>query len=191
MNKMFLILIITAIILFAGCASQNSEGSTVKTKEITIEKTLYVCWDNSSVSSSSLCPPQPEKIIERTVEVKVNITKYVCSDGNIVENTSQCVTAKEVNQTQTFSGNTADVTKEFYLKPGLVLITGSYKGERNFIVHLLDSKGSTVDLVFNEIGDYNGKHATQIKNEGYYRLAIEGIVGLDGTEGTWTLEVDQ
>jgi hypothetical protein len=171
----------------SACPPQNSQSPT---KEVTVEKIKYVCWDNSTVVLVSQCPPQPEKVTERTVEVTVNVTKYVCSNGNTVDDATKCPTPESVTEVKTFSGESADVTDQFYLKQGLVLITGHYVGSSNFIVQLIDSNGDNTDLIFNEIGDYDGKHATQIKKDGYYRLGVEGIVGWN-KGGSWSVKIEQ
>ncbi|VVC03452.1 Uncharacterised protein [Candidatus Bilamarchaeum dharawalense] len=210
MNRLLLFgIILVGIFLIAGCTTTASKeckcpNSTVSSslscppknnqtqiKEVTIEKTKYVCWDNSTVDVALQCSPQPEKITEKTVTVTVNLTRYVCSNGQTVNDATLCPTPEAVSQAKTFSGDSADVTDQIYLKKGLVLITGYYSGKHNFIVQLLDSDGANVDLIFNEIGNYDGKHATHITTDGYYRFGVEGIVGWNDNGGSWTLKVEQ
>ena len=191
-----LIFVIIGLMVLFGCTTTTNETPECPrcsntTSNITLEKTSYVCWDNSTVDSSALCTSQPERIIERTRDVYINTTKYVCSNGVVVNNVTTCPTPNALSINQTFSGTSADVTDQFYLGSGLIIINGEYEGTSNFIVKLLDDDGNMDSLVFNEIGDYTGRKAVRVTKGGYYRLGIEGIVGWSGVGGDWTLTIEK
>lgn len=59
--------------------------------------------------------------------------------------------------------------------------TISHNGERYFGVWLLDNAGERVDLLANEVGNYNGETSTSLE-PGRYFLEIEG-------DGQWLINV--
>lgn len=65
------------------------------------------------------------------------------------------------------------------------VVTGSHDGDSNFIVELIDEDASgafgDTDLVFNEIGEFQGETHTNF--EGYALLAVRA-------DGNWSIEID-
>jgi hypothetical protein len=62
-----------------------------------------------------------------------------------------------------------------------LVATASYRGESNFIVHLV---GPTTVYLFNEIGTYSGQLADTDVKAGTYRVAVEA-------EGSWSIAFAQ
>lgn len=71
------------------------------------------------------------------------------------------------------------VTQPIYLPGGLTVLTLYHWGNSNFIVHLLDSKGQTIDFLVNEIGTYHGTVSVTL-SPGSYRLGIKA-------DGSWAV----
>ena len=65
---------------------------------------------------------------------------------------------------------------------GVTNVRGEYSGEGNFAVWLLNGDGQRVDLLFNEIGEFEGE--TTISEEGTGYLRVEAT-------GSWTVEARQ
>lgn len=84
----------------------------------------------------------------------------------------------------TLSGDGSGITELFELKAGLVMFNSTHSGDENFITHLLDSDGETVEYVTNEIGDYSGTSVGSIPEDGMYLLNVDA-------DGDWTIEVSQ
>jgi hypothetical protein len=83
-----------------------------------------------------------------------------------------------------FSGMGKQVSPFFTLKPGLTIFKMTHDGERNFIVHLLDSKGNVVEYLVNEIGKFNGSKAMGTQEGGTYILDIDA-------DGDWKIDISQ
>jgi len=62
---------------------------------------------------------------------------------------------------QSFRGATATVTEPFTVESGILSVTGSHQGDRNFIVLGITAAGDTEHL-FNEIGPYSGQTSLQV-----------------------------
>lgn len=70
-----------------------------------------------------------------------------------------------------FNGRGDDVVQFFVPKNGLAKFGLIHKGERNFIVELLRADGEYIDLLVNEIGEYEGEKVTTLE-AGNYVLEI-------------------
>ena len=81
-----------------------------------------------------------------------------------------------------FSGSGPQITRLFPLDPGLVVFQLRHAGTRNFIVHLLDASGTSIDLLVNRIGDFSGSKGVRIPRAGQYTLNIEA-------DGTWAISL--
>lgn len=72
-----------------------------------------------------------------------------------------------------------------YLGPiefeGFHRIAGRYEGDGNFVVWLLDDDGGEVDLLFNEVGEFEGENTYSGNHVGYIRIEATG---------DWNLEAD-
>lgn len=64
---------------------------------------------------------------------------------------------------------------------GLVRAVGQHDGGSNFIVNVRDENGNVVDLLFNEIGRFEGE--TVFTHDGLGWLTVEG-------DGNWTIELE-
>jgi hypothetical protein len=77
-----------------------------------------------------------------------------------------------VNLYQTGSkdiSGTGQQTSEFFsIGEGLARFEMTHTGSSNFVVKLLDDQGQMVDLLVNEIGNFDGSKATNISNMGIY-----------------------
>lgn len=67
------------------------------------------------------------------------------------------------------------------IRSGPVRFTLSHTGERNFIVELYSARGEYIDLLANEIGDYDGDRAVPLPPGDYY-LQIQA-------DGQWLINV--
>ena len=90
-----------------------------------------------------------------------------------------------------FKGNSDSTTDMFSLRSGIAVFDMHYRGDSNFSVELLDKKGSEVDLLANEIGNYSGTKAigAYVDNvmgatPGKYLMNITG-------KGEWNVIVSQ
>lgn len=87
--------------------------------------------------------------------------------------------------TYSFSDYGSDYTDMFELEEGIVFFTATHEnGDSNFITHLLDSSGVTIDYLTNEIGDYQGRVMAYIDQAGEYLLNIDA-------DGNWSFEITQ
>lgn len=84
----------------------------------------------------------------------------------------------------TFSGVGQKATQKFPIGKGLATFSLKHDGQSNFAVLLLDNNGSTVELLVNEIGPFNGSKAVKIPKDGDYLLDISA-------DGNWTISFEQ
>jgi hypothetical protein len=82
------------------------------------------------------------------------------------------------------SGNGQEATSKFILEKGLTIFNMKHDGTSNFAVWLMDSSGRRVDLLVNEIGEFDGSKAIGIENAGQYILDIDA-------NGNWEVEIKQ
>ena len=54
--------------------------------------------------------------------------------------------------------------------------------QSNFIIWLMDNQGNEIDLVANEIGNFNGSKAVSITQSGNYLLNIDA-------DGNWEVSI--
>lgn len=97
-----------------------------------------------------------------------------------------------VEQPRPTQGDISDAAGEFsdtyptYLGPfefeGVTKVTGRYSGDSNFIVKLLSIDGGLAELLFNEIGQFEGQ--ALINQEGYGWIEVEAT-------GSWTIQLEQ
>lgn len=62
------------------------------------------------------------------------------------------------------------------------VVKGSYEGQGNFIVDLIDNEGRYVENLFNEIGQFEGEASTSFGGAGYIRVKATG---------GWSIEAQQ
>ena len=82
------------------------------------------------------------------------------------------------------SGTGQEATSKFSLEKGLSIFRMTHGGDSNFAVWLLDDEGDKVELLVNEIGEFDGSKAVGIKKQGDYIVDISA-------DGRWTITIEQ
>jgi hypothetical protein len=80
------------------------------------------------------------------------------------------------------SGSGSIVTDPITLPAGVYSVTGSHRGESNFIVSAITQSGDE-EFLFNEIGRYSGTLSMDIETSGPVVFTVEA-------DGAWTLEIE-
>lgn len=78
---------------------------------------------------------------------------------------------------------TGDTVLPVKLSNGLVVMEMTHSGSSNFIVQVIHDDGSSGNLAFNEIGQYDGSKSITVYGEGTYYVAIQA-------DGKWTLKME-
>jgi len=81
------------------------------------------------------------------------------------------------------SGTGQEATSKFTLEKGLSKFRMNHDGDSNFAILLLDDEGNNVDLLVNEIGEFDGSKAVGITKSGIYLLDISA-------DGNWEISVE-
>ena len=92
----------------------------------------------------------------------------------------------------TFEGTTDAISEPFTVSAGTLRFDAVYSGNSNFIVSIYDAAGNW-DLVFNEIGPYQGQRVIQVAGPGDFAIGVtagEVFLELQGI-GQWTIAVTQ
>ena len=95
-----------------------------------------------------------------------------------------------------FTGTGNQVSPFLKLDKGLVIFRLTHAGIANFIVELLDSNGQYIELLANEIGEFDGTKAVGISQSGLYLLNITAedsswFTGMSGEKkADWTIEIE-
>lgn len=82
------------------------------------------------------------------------------------------------------SGTGQTATEKFELQSGLAVFKMTHTGSRNFGIWLYDSNGERLELLVNDIGNFNGSKAVQIPANGEYLLDVSA-------DGPWTVIIKQ
>jgi hypothetical protein len=82
------------------------------------------------------------------------------------------------------SGTGQEATQKFALEKGLSIFRMTHDGDANFAIWLLDNEGDRIELLVNEIGEFDGSKAVGIKNQGDYILDISA-------DGRWAITIEQ
>lgn len=83
----------------------------------------------------------------------------------------------------TLQGTGNKASEVFTLDSGLRTFYMDYRGSDNFIVWLMDDQGRQVDLLANQIGNFNGSKAVGIPQTGTYLLNIQA-------NGKWKVSIE-
>ena len=83
----------------------------------------------------------------------------------------------------TLSGTGQKVSGMFYLENGLKRFQMKHDGSSNFAVWLMDNQGNKIELLANEIGNFNGSKAVGITESGTYLLDIQA-------DGNWKISIE-
>lgn len=82
------------------------------------------------------------------------------------------------------SGEGQEASQMFTLTEGLSIFTMKHSGASNFAIWLMDSNGQIIELLVNEVGDFDGAKAVGISKSGDYILDINA-------DGPWTVYISQ
>ena len=85
--------------------------------------------------------------------------------------------------TTSLTGQGQQATALFSLKKGLVTFKMTHEGQSNWAPILLDNNGSRVELLANEIGNFDGSKAVRISRDGIYLLDVTA-------DGNWTFTIE-
>lgn len=72
----------------------------------------------------------------------------------------------------------------FDLDAGLVIFKLTHDGRSNFIVWLFDAEGQRVELLVNDVGQFDGSTAIGINQRGVHLLDVSA-------DGNWTVSIEQ
>jgi L-ascorbate metabolism protein UlaG (beta-lactamase superfamily) len=84
---------------------------------------------------------------------------------------------------KTLKGTGQQAAGMFYLDTGLVVFEMTHDGDGHFGVVLLDAEGDPIDLLANEIGEFDGSKAVGINKAGIYLLDISA-------DGNWEISIE-
>jgi len=108
----------------------------------------------------------------------------VTDNEGATSNASQAISVVTQYSPLSFTGHGPQVTGFFTLASGLTTFHMEHAGSANFIVLLLDDQGDWVELLVNEIGNFDGSKAIGIDAPGLHLLDIQA-------DGDWTITVEQ
>lgn len=84
----------------------------------------------------------------------------------------------------TLKGFGQKASEFFELDSGLTVFQMTHDGESNFAIWLRDGLGNRVELLVNEIGEFDGSTAVGIRRAGVYLLDISA-------DGPWQVDIEQ
>jgi len=106
------------------------------------------------------------------------------ADGDWSITVQQPKPASAPSPPQTCTGHGQQFSSFFALAAGLATFHMEHSGSSNFIVWLIDAHGDLVELLVNEIGNFNGGKAVGIDAPGIHLLDIQA-------DGDWSITVQQ
>jgi autonomous glycyl radical cofactor GrcA len=80
-------------------------------------------------------------------------------------------------------GKGQQASEAFSLDKGLARFEMTHDGDSNFAIWLLDDEGDNVELLVNEIGNFDGSKAVSIRKSGIYLLDISA-------DGNWEISIE-
>lgn len=93
------------------------------------------------------------------------------SGANIVTN--------NIEGPRSFTGS-GDSVQQFGVAEGGYIFSATYRGDENFIVHITDTSGNTIEYLFNEIGPYSGSKIVNLPAGQYYlQIQASGPFAID------------
>jgi len=117
------------------------------------------------------------------IEKKGEYVLDVSANGSWTVEIEQPRSNSAQSEAQTFTGTGQQVTPIFNLEKGLKTFKMKHLGKSNFSVVLMDKKGDNIELLVNEIGEFDGSKAVGINRSGLYLLDISA-------DGEWTILVE-
>ena len=122
----------------------------------------------------------------RFIAALIILVVLILACGNQGTNTS----TKETKQTETIKKQTpvklegsGDKVKTITLNKGVAIFTMDHSGNRNFSVVIKGSNGEYLDLLANDIGNYNGQKTFTVTKDGTYLIEITA-------SGKWTIDIE-
>lgn len=107
----------------------------------------------------------------------------ISADGNWNVTIEQPRNVSGASPPLNMSGRGQSVSQFLSLQGGLTRFEMTHDGDSNFIIWLYEDDGSRVDLLVNEIGEFNGSTAIGV-DEGIYILDISA-------DGNWKINISQ
>ena len=107
----------------------------------------------------------------------------ISADGSWVATIEQPRPSNAPSVPKTLNGTGQEASEMFYLDKGLVTFEMTHDGDGYFGVWLLDDEGDKIDLLANEIGEFDGSKAVGISESGIYLLDISA-------NGNWEISIE-
>ncbi|PEU16115.1 hypothetical protein [Bacillus sp. AFS019443] len=147
--------------------------------------------DGSEAASTSPQKEAPKQEVKKEVDVKETQEQKKAREEAEAKNTAEVeaqvkqTTADRIEKEKIrLSGHGTTSSDPIQLKKGFAIleVTNS-NSDSNFIVQLQNQSGKK-DMIFNEIGNYQGKSIVEIPTSGEYYLDIQ-------TDGDWNFTISQ
>jgi hypothetical protein len=164
-----------AVLLLAGCFTDGSY--TIGAGKGQVKPGTWLAPGGSSCQWSTSGPSPQTGSGNGRQQVTI-----ASSDTNFT--TKGCGYWEAAGAPQTFTGSGSKVTEPFQLGAGMVIANGTHSGEHNFIVHLVDASGETVNYLANEIGNAQSETLSGDLVAGAYRLEVTA-------DGPWSVTLTQ
>ncbi|HJH28005.1 MAG TPA: hypothetical protein C5S37_14865 [Methanophagales archaeon] len=143
------IVAIVAAVIFAGCVEEETPVPTPSPTATPLPKTT----------------PTPEApTATPTSEPTATLTPTPTPTPTPEPTPAQEPTPEPI----ALSGTGQEATSKFPLEKGLSIFRMTHDGDSNFAVWLLDGEGDKIELLVNEIGEFDGSKAVSIRNRGVY-----------------------
>lgn len=129
---------------------------------------------------------------EIAIDYSCSVAVRIPTDGNYRVVLTNCtgdwtITARQPRPTtapatRVWNGSGESVTDPLYLPKGTYKFNGAQDGTRNYIVHLVDLGGNTVEYLANEQGIEPAEKVFVVKKSGVYVLSVDA-------DGTWNMQI--
>jgi len=86
-------------------------------------------------------------------------------------------------ETTSFKGTTQTTTDLFYAQKGLKAVKMNHSGSSNFAVWLMNKEGDPIELLVNEIGNFDGSKAVRIPVDNLYLFNV-------AADGNWSISLE-
>jgi len=181
-----------ALIELSGTGQQASQKFTLE-NGLSIFKMTHSGTSNFSITLMDSDGQRVELLVNEIgkfdgakavgVSKKGEYVLDISANGNWTIKIEQPRPTSAQSEAQTFTGIGQQVTPIFNLDKGLKTFKMKHSGKSNFSVVLMDKKGNNIELLVNEIGDFDGSKAVGINRTGLYLLDISA-------DGEWTVVME-